>query len=164
MIWDETKLLAIDMKQCRDCGCIKSKEEFIKNKLFSDGIDTLCLVCNRVRVKKWRTVNPEKRKAQEKRESDPNKEYNRRKHLKNVYGISLEDYDLLYLKQDGCCAICGIHQSSIKQRFHLDHCHTTGKIRGLLCQHCNHLLGRARDTRRILQSAIDYLDKTETGY
>ena len=152
------------MKLCRDCKEEKDLDSFIKNKAFSDGVDTICKVCNRKRVKEWRHLNPEKRKLQAKRESDPNKEYNRRKHLKHTYGITVEEYDELYMSQQGYCAICGIHQSQTKTKFHLDHCHTTGKIRGLLCQHCNHLLGRARDSREILQNAIKYLDNTDTGY
>jgi hypothetical protein len=115
-------------------------------------------------VKAWRKKNPEKRKAQQKQESDPNKLYNRRKHLKAVYGITVEEYDAIYESQSGCCAICSVHQSQLSRKFHLDHCHTTNKIRGLLCPDCNHLLGRAKDTRQILRSAIDYLDKTKTGY
>lgn len=152
------------MKVCRDCGETKSKIEFIKNKAFSDGYDTLCLVCNRKRVKQWRKDNPDKRKEQSKKESSPDKIYNRRKHLKYAYGITIEEYDALYIQQEGRCAICGVHQSEYSRRFHLDHCHNTGKVRGLLCPECNHLLGRAKDSKTILQNAINYLTTTGTGY
>ena len=152
------------MKICRDCGEEKILDEFINNRAFSGGKDTLCKECNRLRVKSWRKSNPEKRKLQAKRESGSDKIYNRRKHLKANYGITVEDYDAMYEAQQGYCDICKIHQSETPKKFHVDHCHTTGKIRGLLCPECNHLLGRARDTRSILQNAISYLDKTQTGY
>lgn len=136
----------------------------VKNHVFASGYDTLCRICNRRRVKEWRQLNPEKRKAQQKKESDPHKLYNKRKHLKYAYGITVEEYDSIYERQKGCCAICGIHQSETNRKFHLDHCHETDKVRGLLCPDCNHLLGRAKDTRAILLNAISYLDQTETGY
>lgn len=57
------------------------------------------------------------------------------------YGITQEDYDRMFDNQKGCCAICGIHQSKLKQKLHVDHCHNTGKVRKLLCRNCNIHLG-----------------------
>jgi len=152
------------MKTCRCCGESKPSSEFVKNKACKNGLDSICLVCNRNNQKIWREKNPEKRKLQVQREADPSKLYNRRKYLKHSYGITVDDYDHMYTTQKGCCAICGVHQSETVRKFHVDHCHSTGKIRGLLCQDCNHLLGRAKDTREILSNAIAYLNTTDTGY
>ena len=63
----------------------------------------------------------------------------------------------LFIRQDGCCAICGIPEKELKRRLAIDHCHTKGHIRGLLCTRCNFVLGFAKDNPYILQSAIDYL-------
>lgn len=63
----------------------------------------------------------------------------------------------LLLKQDGCCAICNIPEKDLKRKLSIDHCHTTGHIRGLLCGRCNTLLGFAKDSTYILKGAIDYL-------
>lgn len=76
--------------------------------------------------------------------------------LQRVYGISLDDYAALFEAQDGRCAICGNRPR--KRKLAVDHDHKTGAVRGLLCSHCNHkLLGGARDSIDMLQSAIDYL-------
>ena len=56
--------------------------------------------------------------------------------------ITVEEYDLLYAKQNGYCAICGKHQSQLRTRLAVDHDHSTGKIRGLLCFSCNTLFER----------------------
>ena len=150
------------MKTCRDCKEEKEESYFIKNKGFSTGVDTLCLKCNRKRVKLWRKENPEKRAMQQSKENT--KEYTKAKHLRHTYGITLSFYNEMFQEQSGCCLICKKHQSEFKRRLSVDHDHKTGKIRGLLCYHCNHLLGNAKDDIKILQSAISYLTEKPTGY
>ena len=68
----------------------------------------------------------------------------------------------LMVKQDGCCAICGQPQKDLKRKLALDHCHVTGRVRGLLCNNCNLLLGCAKDNVYRLQSAVDYLSEGVT--
>ena len=63
----------------------------------------------------------------------------------------------LFIKQDGCCAICGQPESELKKRLCIDHCHITGHIRGLLCNRCNFFIGAASDNVNTLRAAIDYL-------
>jgi hypothetical protein len=80
------------------------------------------------------------------------------RHLKDRYGITLEDYDTLVVKQDGRCAICQTtNPGGRKGRFCIDHDHITGKIRGLLCSPCNRALGGFHDDPRLLQIAAEYL-------
>ncbi len=67
----------------------------------------------------------------------------------------------LIIRQDGCCIICGQPEKELNMRLSIDHCHTTGHIRGLLCHRCNFLLGFAKDNLYILQAAIDYLIKSK---
>ena len=77
---------------------------------------------------------------------------NRKGKLKQRYGLELKDYEAMFRGQGGACAICG----HIK-KLHIDHCHNTGKVRGLLCQGCNHGLGNFNDDSERMATAISYL-------
>ena len=83
--------------------------------------------------------------------------------LKRAYGITFDEYEELLSKQDKKCAICGIDNNgkyrNTPRAFAVDHCHTTGKIRGLLCSDCNTGIGLLKDNINFLQSAIKYLNK-----
>ena len=74
--------------------------------------------------------------------------------LKYQYGITLAEFDAMLLSQNNRCAIC---QDTGK--LCVDHCHNTGKVRGLLCYKCNTVLGQARDSTEILTKAIAYLQQ-----
>lgn len=87
-----------------------------------------------------------------------NTEYRKRQALKRYYGITLEDYNKLFKDQKGCCWICGIHQSELSKALCVDHDHTTGKTRSLLCNKCNQALGLFYDNKIIIQKAIEYLE------
>ena len=81
--------------------------------------------------------------------------------LKRAFGISLDEYNTILGKQNGCCAICGISNNEIangkETRFSVDHDHKTGEIRGLLCGNCNRGVGNLKDSIETLKSAINYL-------
>jgi hypothetical protein len=87
------------------------------------------------------------------------KEYYKQKTLTKKYGITPEDYDNMYNQQNGCCKICSMHQVNLKAALCVDHCHITGKVRGLLCHKCNLLIGHAKDDINVLQNAIKYLNE-----
>ena len=78
------------------------------------------------------------------------------------YGISIAQYEELLAKQDGRCAICGsppdANGRGAYSRLHIDHSHSTGKIRGLLCGRCNQGIGFMRDDPKLLRLAAAYLD------
>jgi hypothetical protein len=79
-----------------------------------------------------------------------------RKYLyKRDYNITIEEYNKIFEKQNGCCAICSRHQSEFKQRLCIDHDHKTGKIRGLLCHNCNRFLGYINDD---INNIIEYFN------
>jgi hypothetical protein len=81
-----------------------------------------------------------------------------RKHrYKKLYKLSVEEYETLLDSQEGCCKICGTHCEKLKTRLHVDHCHVTGDVRGLLCRKCNLMLGHANDDPDILKNALLYL-------
>lgn len=62
-------------------------------------------------------------------------------HLRRFYGLSLTQFNTMLENQKGCCLICNTNNPKGQGSFHVDHCHTTGKIRGLLCSNCNTKLG-----------------------
>ena len=63
--------------------------------------------------------------------------------------------------QNHCCAICGAHQSTFNKSLNVDHCHTTNKVRGLVCTNCNRAIGLIKDSRSIAQSIVNYLSRYE---
>jgi hypothetical protein len=74
------------------------------------------------------------------------------------YGLTPEDYDRMLEKQDGGCAICGTAEPGGRSRYlHVDHCHATNDVRGLLCGPCNLGLGSFRDDPTLLTVAAEYL-------
>ena len=88
----------------------------------------------------------------------------RRISLKKNYGMSMEDYQTLLENQNNVCAICKQPETKLDWKskkllpLSVDHCHTTEKIRGLLCADCNRALGMFQDDQEVLQNAIDYLN------
>lgn len=89
---------------------------------------------------------------------------NRKYYLKCQYGLSLEQFDDLLKVQNYSCKICKTDERDVyRGSLFVDHCHTTGKIRGLLCHQCNTALGKFRDSETILLSAIEYLKENKDG-
>lgn len=89
---------------------------------------------------------------------DPDKQRN--ENLTRMYGITAEAEREMNNRQQGLCAICGKRPSGAKKqsyRLHVDHDHTTGKVRGLLCQSCNHGVGNFKDDPALLEAAIAYI-------
>lgn len=76
------------------------------------------------------------------------------------YGISKSEIENIWKKQGEACPICGKKKEVSGKRFHIDHCHTTGKIRGLLCSKCNMGIGIFDEDLDRIQNAINYLSKS----
>lgn len=102
-----------------------------------------------------------RRYMREYREKNP--ERFRNSDLKKSHGIDANEYDKMLLDQGGVCAICGKlntakdHRTGLPRRLAVDHCHITGRLRKLLCQHCNQGLGNFKDDPQLLRAAADYL-------
>jgi hypothetical protein len=80
--------------------------------------------------------------------------------LKSLYGVTLDEYEEMYLNQEGKCAICGEHKElGGKKGLVIDHCHQTGKVRELLCGICNSLLGRMEANMDVLHKFFEYRKK-----
>lgn len=81
--------------------------------------------------------------------------------LRTKYGINNDIYNQMFADQEGKCKICSKHQSEEKVALAVDHCHETGKIRGLLCDVCNRGIGYFKEDIESLQNAIDYLKENK---
>ncbi len=79
--------------------------------------------------------------------------------LRRNYGITLADYDRILDDQNNGCAICGKTPEENKQRLAVDHNHTTGEVRGLLCKNCNTAIGLLGDNPSTLRLATRYLEE-----
>lgn len=77
--------------------------------------------------------------------------------LKRKFGITLDEYQTIFEQQNGLCQIC--KQTSPSKLLAVDHDHTTGKVRGLLCMNCNVVLGHLKDNKSTLRAMIEYLEK-----
>lgn len=113
--------------------------------------------------KKWHAANAEyvRKKDAERYAADPegSKEITRKSIYKRKYGLTVAEYDVMVVAQNGCCAICGSNQPGGAGRWHIDHCSKTGSVRRLLCTCCNPGLGFFKHDINLLQRAIDYLKK-----
>lgn len=80
-------------------------------------------------------------------------------HLKATYNLTVEQYNEMLKEQNHKCCICGLDEVDNKVKLAVDHCHKTGKVRGLLCKFCNVGLGNFKDNINSLSKAISYLSK-----
>jgi hypothetical protein len=113
---------------------------------------------SKMRAKEWVRDNPERAKAiqQRKRENAcPVKEKGRV--LKRKYGITIEQFDQMLTAQSGACAICRSLPAQGKS-LHVDHCHSTGRVRGLLCHQCNWYLGKVDSDAALIGRLLRYLE------
>jgi hypothetical protein len=153
----------------KSCGCKKSEAISKKNKLnIKPRLEIEhCQHCNtELNDSNWwnswkknhvTTCIPCGRKQNIKSDT---KEKSKNRHLKRAFNISLHDYNELLTKQNHKCYICNSDKPNGKGSFHVDHCHDTGKVRGLLCHYCNVGLGNFKDSAELLQKAIQYLKDT----
>ena len=129
-------------KYCADCDKAKPLGQFHRNALAPDGLSYYCKDCSATKDR----ANSGKSKASS---------WMRR------YGLSEHAYWDLFEAQGGVCAICHQPETCVIRGttalLSVDHDHRTGAVRGLLCQHCNHGLGRFFDKPELLEEAIAYL-------
>ena len=97
--------------------------------------------------RKWEKANPEKHRRSK-----------RRQNLKK-FGLTLESYAQMWASQDHACAICKSINPNTVKGWQVDHCHATGKVRGILCAHCNRMLAAAVDNPEHLIRGVEYLKK-----
>ena len=145
--------VVLGKKVCTTCKKSKDAEEFYNSKRTEDLLDSRCKVCADNYKQQWTEANPEIVANQISVKENAR--------LLKRYGITTAEYNTLSDQQGHCCKICGnsASQGRARSRFlSVDHCHTTGTIRGLLCQKCNTGIGLLGDTHTSLLKALEYLE------
>ena len=130
------------MKHCPVCKINKPLGNFWKNQY-------CCIDCQKIKQKQyWNSRTPKKRLEQ---------------HIKYKYGLTPEEFLKMWNLQKGLCAICNSALPDLqvyddrRRGYAIDHNHDTGEVRGILCIHCNSLLGMSGDNPEILLKAVEYL-------
>lgn len=113
------------------------------------------------RQRKWTKNNPDKVKENALKYYLREKSNIREKQLLKNFGISLAEYKIMLSIQNGVCAICFGGPDAKGKVLAVDHCHITGKIRGLLCRGCNVGIGNLKDSIQLMQRTIEYLTNKE---
>lgn len=158
--------------ECNECRNAATKRWRAKNPIKVKAYSALWPKKNRAaylrKKTRYRRRHPDRARQQVKNACNKHKDhyaaakFNR--WLRNKYGITERDYYTLLAKQKGGCAVCHKTQQCAdktkkRTRLYVDHCHKTGRIRGLLCFKCNVLLGCADDSATVLRQAINYLQR-----
>ena len=121
--------------------CVLSCEHKVILEGHTDCSETICWKCEAPHVEKRRR---------------------RSAHLKRSYGITIEQFDAMLDGQGGACAVCrSVDPKGYRGVFMVDHCHTTGNVRGLLCAACNSGIGSLGDTSHGVRRALAYLESSE---
>lgn len=150
-------------RTCEKCGLLKPAIDFPRSR----DIYSWCRACSGGSLKRWKAKHPEdiaNQRAMRVAALDrfDKTGYARAYRLFKKYGISVSQYEAMFTAQDGKCAICKLPPSMENSRhgvLQVDHCHVSGKIRGLLCALCNAALGGFKDSVALLYAAADYLKR-----
>lgn len=161
--------------RCPKCGEAKPLDAFDQGAIKKGS--GKCKACTSVYMKAWRESQPGKQRAAYLRWRDKKGPVGMKAmgaaqrarvkatgarlgyFVKSKYGITRAQYDATEDDPNGLCAICRNPPPALK-RLYVDHDHTTGIVRGLLCQHCNTALGMFRDNISRMQNAIDYIERS----
>ncbi len=172
-------------KLCPKCNVVKAFDEFHNTTKTKSGKQSYCKPCQIAAIRKWSENNKERHKQLGKAWRAKNRErfnasvreyYHKNKHKSRLYesnnrvrrsvqircrkfGITAEHYWNMFGDQEGKCAICS-KTPKVWWSFNVDHCHETGRIRGLLCGPCNKALGSFGDTVDGVKRAIAYLERS----
>lgn len=159
------------MRTCTVCKEEKTLDSFSPNKKGKQGKHSRCKFCQNNLTREIRQRNKDNEEYKVKRVKEvtdynlknPDKCKNTK--LKTSFGITLSDFNSMLASQNQLCAICKkpeIHmRAGVLRQLNVDHCHETGKVRGLLCNGCNTGLGQFKDNIESLYSAIEYLKKNK---
>ena len=155
----------MDTKICKTCKVEKSVSEYsIAQKAGTMGKDgymrntiiykTSCKECYKKKsLERYHKLSSGEKQARASKNSSNNPEYRKAYKLKNKYGLTTEEFSAMVLDQNNKCKICDGEMSPPQ----VDHDHTTGKVRSLLCRACNTSLGLLREDPQILRNMISYI-------
>ena len=151
-------------KVCTKCNIEypDTKEHFILEKRNKSGIGAQCRKCHNAANRVWRAGNRKSQSFYFKgyRRNCKSKYFSAK--YRRKYGISYEQYEVMFRDQGGVCRVCGkpdthTTKSGIQRRLAVDHNHNTGEVRGLLCQRCNQALGLLRENPVAIKSLLEYI-------
>lgn len=117
----------------------------------------------RARWVKWNAANPgvpSKRMALWKQSNPEKTKVHLRRALLKKYGLTIEQFSTMLAAQSHACKLCRKLRLPSEREWQVDHCHDTGRVRGVLCYNCNVGLGHFKDSRELLKAAIGYLGET----
>jgi hypothetical protein len=144
----------VETKTCTKCNRDLPLERFYASPTGRGGLYAQCKDCTYVQNEKWRLRNLGKAKETQRKSS-----------LKVQFGITIADYETLFASQGGVCALCGkpetTRRAGVRIRLSVDHDHYTGRVRGLLCNRCNRILGCWADNFAQFRKAAAYLESAE---
>lgn len=152
-----------ETKTCKECQEPKPLSEFHKRSAEPDGLNRRCKPCARARLNKYRKANPEATRKLYNKEYDRIRRVDPDYRYRREYGMERGEYDALVEKQGGKCGICGVTENLNRNRWCVDHDHSTGKVRGLLCVKCNTGIGNLGDTLEAVERAVKYLKESSDG-
>jgi hypothetical protein len=131
--------------ECKSCTNARRKQWYEKNRDREIA-----------RVRAWQQANPQRVQAWRKKNRDRLNKQVRQIHLRNKFGLTVQQYDRILERQGGVCALCAASPTP-GISLHVDHDHGTGDIRGLLCVRCNNALGLFREDPALLKRAARYV-------
>lgn len=135
----------MNTKVCSDCGENKSLSDYyLRNKKKDPRPLSYCKICAN---KRSRDFNNNSYCSVTARDNS----------LRKRYGITLNEYESILVEQNHQCAVCGAAQADLKRALAVDHCHSTGVVRGLLCHQCNVALGFLKEDLNILDKLAEYI-------
>lgn len=157
--------MSIILKHCNKCDSTKGLDDFHNDKDKKDGLSTTCKPCKIDTSIKHYLKDPAKviKRVSTYYENDKQtaKDTSWKSSLKIKYNLTIDQWNEMFNSQGGKCKICSIHQSKLNRRLAVDHCRSTSKVRGLLCDTCNRGIGFLKESQEILEAAIKYLKDSE---
>lgn len=149
-----------ERRRCSACGQSKPLTEFYKDRKGRDGYGYSCKPCARIRASSNYYDNHEQRRKNNRQYgAQPRvRSRTRDQKLQAKYGVTSAEYDRLLARQGGVCAICKQHRRDARNReMPVDHDHATKAVRGILCDHCNRIIGLFNDDPDVITAAVNYL-------
>lgn len=150
-------------KYCPGCQKTKNVRNFHKHKNKPDGLASWCKECANGNSRRWAKSNKERRARVGQTYYEQNKDKVKAKRIEREYGLSPDEHKRMKKEQNNLCKLCGKPETGINgtsgevQELCVDHCHETGKVRGLLCRRCNHLIACLGDTEQSIEKVLEYM-------
>lgn len=168
-----------NLKRCTGCELEKPQAEFLNGgKLRPNKLQSRCRDCRKAACREWyaRNIESERQRARDRMKvygpvqraankkwalENPERarHHSRKKLLSQKYNMTIEEHDAMFAAQGFACGACGSPEPNSKKGWSTDHCHSTGKVRGIVYHHCDIGIGHAKDSVETLRRWIAYLER-----